>query len=259
MQSKGRMVVWGVAVVAATAVITTITACTKSESPGGATVTSSKATVQSLSSDQMHSVLVQLSAQPASESVKSMTLKEAANSFPLLPGEVYSPHACISYIFDVVGSFAELDGWIQFGTRTATGREFTQYIVNLPNGASVKAIEASVARCPAGTLTLDDKVTGRITITSTQAPQLAGSETFSIATRMQFKEAKGTEGAAILNKYLAASFSGNSLDPEQIYSNVTDFAANGNTLIVTEEFDQATADQVIGGMVQNLNTVQHSK
>jgi hypothetical protein len=252
MRSKGKMVGWGVALVAAAAVTTTIAVHPGFGSPN-ATEAKSAATGTSLSSAQMHSVLVPLSAQPASESVRTMTLKEAAEAFPLPPDNMYEPKACLSYVYDVVGSFSALDGWISFGTRSATGKKFMQFVVNIPKGADVAAIEASAARCTSGTVTLEGKVKGDISLTKSRAPQIAGAQSVSIATRLQFHETAGTEGAEILARNLAMVASGADFNAQQTLTNVGDFAANGNTLVAVEESDQATADQIASAMAQNVN------
>ncbi|MGE5828927.1 MAG: hypothetical protein ACM30G_11285 [Micromonosporaceae bacterium] len=253
MRSKGKMVAWGVTVAAAAALVITSTVHAGFGS-GSAVVATPRPTATSLSSVQLRSVLVPLSQQPASQSVGPITLKQAANSFPLPAGEVYSPWSCLLYIYNVIGSFNGLDGWIQYGTRVATGKKFIQYVVDIPSGANVGAIAASAATCPTGTITLQGTVTGGITLTNSQAPQFAGAQSYALNTRIQFNETPGSPGATILNQYLGQVFSGPSFDV-QTYTDVTDFVGVGNTLMVVEEFDQETADVIAGGMVENLNKV----
>lgn len=270
MRSKGKMVGWGFALATAAALTLTIAVHPGFGSPGAiaasttATAASPGATGRALTSAQMRSVLVPLSAQPASTSVSAMTLRDAANSFPLPPNHVYSPKACLSYIYDIVGPATALDGWIQFGTRTATGQKFIQWVVNLPSGADVGAIEASAARCTSGTVTLQGTVTGTINLTQSRAPQLAGARSFSLTTSIQFNEKIGTKGAQVLADELSLTWSAPDVNAQQsqanfnaqqTLSNVTDFAANGRTLMVVVEADQATADQIAGAMARNVDAV----
>lgn len=260
MRTKWKMAGWGLALATAAALTTTIAVNPGFGSPSATTATtvtaaSPSATRTSLNSTQMRSVLVPLSAQPASTSVSTMTMRDAANSFPLPPNHVYSPKACLSYIYDVVGSATALDGWIQFGTRTATGQKFIQWVVNIPSGADVGAIEASAARCASGTVTLQGTVTGTIALTKSRTPQLAAARSFSLTTRIQFHETQGTKGAEVLAQELSLTFSAPNFDAQQTLTNVTNFAATGNTLMVVVESDQATADQIAGGMTQNANAI----
>lgn len=265
MHSKGKVVGWGLALATAAALTLTIAVSPGFGSPKAtrtstaAVAASPSATGVSLTSAQMRSALVPLSAQPASTSVSAMTMRDAANSFPLPPDHVYSPKACLSYIYDVVGPATALDGWIQFGTRTATGQKFIQWIVNIPSGADVGAIEASAAKCVNGTVTLRGTVTGSISLTRSGAPRLAsasaGTSGFSLATRIQFHEAQGTKGAEILAQELSLTFSAPNFDAQQTLMNVTNFAGVGNMLVVVVESDQATADQIAAGMVRNVNAI----
>lgn len=254
MRSKGKMVAWGVTVAAAAALIITSTVHAGFGSRS-AVVATPRPTSASLSSAQLKALLVPLSSQPASQStVGPITLKQAANNFPLPAGEVYAPWSCLLYIYNVVGSFNGLDGWIQYGTRVATGKKFIQWVANIPGGANVGAIAAAASTCPAGTITLQSTVTGAITLTNGPAPQFAGVQSYALNTGIQFNETPGSPGAAILSQYLGAVFSGPSFDVQE-YTDVTDFMGKGNTLMVVEEFDQETADQIAGGMVQNLNVI----
>jgi hypothetical protein len=251
MRSKGKMVGWGVALAAVAAVTTTIAVHPGFGSPNANEASNAIGT--SLSSAQMHSVLVSLSAQPASESVMTMTLKEAANAFPLPPDSMYEPKACLSYVYDVVGSFAALDGWISFGTRSATGKKFMQFVVNVPKGVDVSAIEASAARCRTGTITLEGKVKGDISLIKNKAPKIDGAGSLSLTTTMQFHEAAGTEGAQILARNLSEVESGADFNAQQNLTNVSDFSATGSTLVAVEESDQFTADQIVTAMARNMN------
>jgi hypothetical protein len=253
MRSKGKVVSWGVALVAAAALTTTIAAHPGFGSPKE-TEAAPNATAVILSSEQMSAVMVPLSQQPASRDVVTMTVKDAANAFPLPSGQVYEPEACLSYVYDVVGSFSAANGWITFGTRATTGKKFMQFVVNIPKGVDVRAIEASAARCTTGTVTLQDKVKGEISLTTGTAPQAAGVSTLSITTRMQFHEAPGSEGAAILAQNLSEMYSEPNF-ANQSSTTFSNFGSDGSTLIAVQESDQATADLVARGMAQNLNTV----
>jgi len=253
MRSKGKMVGWGVALAAAVALIITGTMYAAS-GPAGATK-------RSLSMDEMRSVLVPLSSQPPSQFMQGpMTLQEAAAQFPEQPGIVFSPRSCLSYFEDVVGPFTSLNGWLQFGSRVhadgdpsaAHNDTFFQWVVKIPGGANVGAIAAAVSTCRTGTVTVEGTVTGDVTYTERQAPQFPGAQSYAVTNRVQFHEAPGTEGAAIVARYAGSSAQSISLDQQSCQTENV-FVGSGDILIIVQEADAAFADGIAGAMLQNVN------
>jgi len=254
MRNAGRKIAWSTALVVVVAVVAAGTACTR-----GSDSTQDSAG-KTLNLEQLMPVLVPLSAQPETRFVRGpMTLKQAAeqNAFKPPPSIDFEPEACASYLFDAIGPLDANEGWVQFGSRVHKDHNdnFIQAVATIPGATTNKVLDKvreALSRCKDGTVTLDGKVTGKITYEERTVPDLRGLSTFAITGMTTFSERPGTAEAKLVQTFEMPPDSQLLLGNDQTCVEAVNISTMGNTLILVSESDVNLANQLTMDMFTDL-------
>lgn len=262
MRKSRKVIGRGAVLVVVAAVIATVTACTPQS--GSTPDNSQAASKPAAKSVDLRKVLVPMATQPETRFVRGpMTLKEAAglNALVSPPSVAFAPKSCETYLADAIGSpLDKLDGWVQFGSRVHKDHNdnFIQLVIDIPTGADQKLLDrvrAALAPCADGTVTLEGRVTGKITYEERSVPALAGAATFSITGTTKFSEQPGTPEAELVRNFELPPNSQLLLNADQACVAAVNITGMGNTLMVVHESDVGLANELTGSMFGNLQKV----
>lgn len=249
-RKRSNLAGWGLALVAVAAVITAGTVyAAKDSGPDGSSSTSAG---KGLTKEQQRSILISLAEQPETRFVRGpMTLKQAAadNIFAAPPSMVFKPQSCATFLADALGSMDKFDGWLQFGSRINPTRNdnFIQAVVTVPDGADQKLLDRirdEALKCRNGTLTLEGKATGNLSVTERRPLDLAGAKTFSMTANSRFPFKKGTAEADLVRRFEMPPDAQLLLDDELTGVENSNFVAIGNTLIFVMDADEKLSNSL---------------
>jgi len=256
MRKQRKLAGWGIAIVAAAAMVSagTVYAATDTfDTPVTVKV--------ALNSEEMRDVLVNLGEQPETRFVRGpMTLKEAAanNAFGAPATMEFKPATCATYLEDVVGGLDGLDGWVQYGSRVSPNRldNFIQVVVHIPAGADealLGKIRDQVNKCKTGVLTLDGKVSGDITYTERGGLDLPGAKTLAFNGRTTFDVEPGSWQYDLVRRFEMPPDAQLLVDNQIECVSQANYVAQGETLILVQEADLSLANSITEQMYSNVN------
>lgn len=173
---------------------------------------------------ELRSLLVPVREHPAGALIdEEMSLAQIASApLPLPWGMVWNPASCENYLAMAIPGVFDNHGWLRATDRRSKTFDHDNFyldmVIEVPGGADVQRIGAAAGTCKSGTLTLDNKVVGKVTYTDVEAPELQSLErasTLTMRIEVSFDAPKDREEAAILAKYHYGPRGG---DPEEMFN-----------------------------------------
>ncbi|WP_162908209.1 hypothetical protein [Allorhizocola rhizosphaerae] len=279
MRYQGMTVGWAVALVVGTAVITmgsvraidgsgealgpgaqqTIDAGSRD---GGRNAGSVKSADRPLNMIEMRNVLVSREDQPPTQVFRGpITLKQGMGEglFDVPPWLAYDPAACGPYLSDVLGPLADLDGWVQFGSRVEQhhNNDFLQLVVAVPDGAGqrlINEIRGLLNGCASGTVTADGKVTGRVTTIEQGALKEPDAVSYAFTRKTSFDAKPGTQEYEIVAGKRLPPDNRPLVNAELYHLTQTNIVGVGRTLIVVAEANLLTSNEIARKMSRAART-----
>jgi len=169
--------------------------------------------------EQLRAMLVPLEEHPARELIdlEFGVEKLAAEPMPIPWGMVWNPASCQNYLEIAIPNLYSNPGWIRATDRRNTSftheRFYLDMVINVPGRVDVNRIREAAGTCRSGTLTLDYKVTGRVTYTEIQPDELRDvrdGDTLAFRIEISFDAPRDEEELAVLTKYRYAQGAGGS-------------------------------------------------
>lgn len=198
MRTKGK-IAWAVAVVAVAA---TVAAGSVYASHDDAVLVGSG--VSNLAQRDMRALLLHPDEHPDGKIVE-LSFAQLATESDAPGGMVWSPASCANYLEMAVPNLYTLNGWMQATDRLAPDFSHDSFFIaeaiQVPGGADLARIRDAAVTCREGTLTLESRVTGRVSYSEVSAPVLQGAKTLQLQVHVTFDKPRDAESAAILARY----------------------------------------------------------
>jgi hypothetical protein len=159
---------------------------------------------------ELRRLLVPIGEHPAGALIDSeMSLAQIATEpLPLPWGMVWNPASCENYLAMAMPGVFDNHGWLRATDRRSKAFSHDNFyldmVIEVPGGTDVQRIGAAAGTCKSGTLTLDDTVTGKVTYTEVETPELQSLEratSLTLRIEVSFAPPKDRAEAATLAKY----------------------------------------------------------
>lgn len=127
---------------------------------------------------------------------------------PVPWGMVWEPEACENYIERAIPDIDRISGWMRSTDRRSRSFRHNNFYIDsvfeIPGGADVDRIWEAASECRSGRLTLDYKVTGRVSYSRADEPSLRSlrdAQTLAMDIQVEFDAPRDSEAAETLRKY----------------------------------------------------------